>query len=321
MKKKRLPALLLALCLICLIPTCTLAEEEKYTIGVIQLVQHEALDQSTRGFMERLSELLGGEDKVEFLHQNAQGDLANCATIVNGFVASRVDLIMANGTAALQTASNATDVIPVLGVSITDYASSLGLDPFDGATGLNVSGACDLAPLGEQAELIQELFPEAETVGILYCSAEPNSRFQADTIAKELTAMGYAVENFAFSDSNDLASVTLNACNACDVIYIPTDNTVASNAEIVNNICLPHRIPVITGDDGTCAICGVATLSVEYYDIGAAAGDMAYEILVGGADVSTMPIHYAAEVSRKYNAEICAELGIDIPEGYVVIGE
>jgi len=317
----KLLALVLALCLICLAPMSAMAAEEKFTVGVIQLVQHPALDDASQGFMDKLTELLGGEDKVEFLYQNAQGDTANCATIVNGFVASEVDLILANATAALQAAYNGTATIPVLGTSITDYASALDLDNFDGTTGFNVSGTCDLAPLAEQAALLHELFPDAKKVGLLYCSAEPNSLFQVNVVSEALVSLGYEVESYTFSDSNDIASVTTSACASCDVIYIPTDNTAASNAEVINNVCLPAGIPVITGDEGTCSGCGVAVLAISYYDIGVAAGEMAYEILVNGADVAAMPIQYAAEVSKKYNAAICAELGITVPEGYTAIAE
>ena len=320
-KTCKLLALVLALCLICLAPMSALAEEEKYTVGIIQLVQHPALDQASQGFMDKLTELLGGEDKVEFQYQNAQGDTANCATIVNGFVSAEVDLILANATAALQAAYNGTATIPVLGTSITDYASALDLDEFDGTTGLNVSGTCDLAPLNEQAALLHELFPDAKKVGMLYCSSEPNSQFQVNIVTEALLALGYEVENYTFSDSNDLASIATNACANVDVIYIPTDNTAASNAEVINNVCLPAGIPVVTGDEGTCSGCGVAVLAISYYDIGVAAGEMAYEILVNGADVAAMPIQYAAEVAKKYNAAICAELGITVPEDFIAIGE
>lgn len=316
---KKLLALTMALCLLCLTPACALAEGDKvYHIGVIQLIQHPALDQATQGFMDKLTELLG-EGNVEFDYQNAQGDSANCATIVNGFVAANVDLILANATAALQAAYNGTETIPVLGTSITDYATALDLTDFDGTTGFNVSGTSDLAPLDEQAALIKELFPEVKKVGLLYCTAEANSKYQIDVVTAALTEMGIETEPFGFSDSNDIASVTTNACSECDVIYVPTDNTAANNTEVINNICLPAGVPVVAGEEGICGGCGVATLSISYYDIGTAAGQMAYDILVNGADITTMPIQYAPQVTKKYNAANCEALGVKVPEDFVAI--
>jgi putative ABC transport system substrate-binding protein len=293
------------------------AEGETYDIGIIQLVQHPALDAATQGFQDALTEKLG--ENVTFDYQNAQGDSSNCATIVNGFVANDVDLILANATAALQAAFAATEEIPILGTSITDYATALDLDDFTGTTGYNVSGTCDLAPLDQQAALLNALFPDAKTVGLLYCTAEPNSVYQIDMIEGYLADCGYTTERFGFSDSNDIASVATSACDACDVLYIPTDNTAANNTELINNVCLPAGVPVIAGEEGICGGCGVATLSISYYDIGYAAGEMAYEILVNGADVSTMPIQYAPEVTKKYNADNCAELNITVPDDFVAI--
>ena len=311
-------ALTMALCLVCLTPA--FAESDKvYHIGIIQLVQHSALDQASQGFMDKLTELLG-EGNVEFDYQNAQGDSSNCATIVNGFVAGNVDLILANATAALQAAYNGTETIPVLGTSITDYATALDLTDFDGTTGFNVSGTSDLAPLDEQAALIKQLFPDVKKVGLLYCTAEPNSKYQIDVVTKALTDMGIECAPFGFSDSNDIASVTTNACSECDVIYVPTDNTAANNTEVINNICLPAKVPVVAGEEGICAGCGVATLSISYYDLGYATGEMAYEVLVNGADVATMPIQYAPQFTKEYNAELCEILGVTVPEDYVAIG-
>ena len=293
------------------------AEGATYNIGIIQLIQHPALDAATQGFQDALTEKLG--DAVTFDYQNAQGDTANCATIINGFVSADVDLILANATAALQAAFNGTMEIPILGTSITDYGTALGIEGFTGVSGFNVSGTCDLAPLDQQAALLNALFPDATTVGLLYCSAEANSVFQIDVIEPILQGMGYTTVRYAFSDSNDLAAVTTTACEGSDVIYVPTDNTVANNTELINNICLPAKVPVVAGEEGICSGCGVATLSIDYYDIGYAAGQMAYEILVNGADITTMPIQYAPEVTKKYNTINCAELGITPPEDYVPI--
>lgn len=290
-----------------------------YTVGICQLVQHDALDAATQGFKDALTEKLG--DAVKFEEGNASGDSANCSTIVNGFLSTGVDLILANATAPLQAAAAATEDVPVLGTSVTDYATALELDNWTGTVGTNVSGTSDLAPLDEQAAMLNEMFPDAGTVGLLYCSAEPNSVYQCTQIESYLQEYGYTVEWFAFTDTNDVASVTQAACDACDVIYIPTDNTAASNTEAIANVVLPAGVPVIAGEEGICRGCGVATLSIDYYDLGYATGEMAYEILAKGADVSTMPVGTAASATKKYNAANCEALNITPPEGYEAIAE
>ena len=291
-----------------------------YNVGIIQLVEHVALDAATQGFEDALTEKLG--DSVSFNENNAQGDSANCATIANSLVSDNVDLILANATAALQAAAAATSDIPVLGTSITDYATALDIDGWTGTTGTNISGTSDLAPLEGQAEMLAELFPVESypNVGILYCSAEANSIYQADNVQAFLEEMGYSVTQYTFADSNDIASVVTNACDACEVLYIPTDNTAANNTETINNVALPAGVPIITGEEGICAGCGVATLSISYYDLGYATGQMAYEILVNGADVSAMEIQFAPNFTKEYDADRCAELGIEIPSDYVAIG-
>ena len=293
---------------------------QTYTIGICQLVQHPALDKATQGFKDALVETLG-EENVTFDEQNANGDSPTCSTIINGFVSSNVDLILANATAPLQAAAAGTDTIPMIGTSITDYATALAIDNWAGTTGRNISGTSDLAPLNEQAAVIQELFPDAETVGLLYCSGEANSVYQVDVIEGYLTEMGYTCERFSFTDSNDVAAVTQTACDGSDVIFIPTDNTAASNTELIANVILPAGVPVVAGESGICSGCGVATLSIDYYDIGYQAGMMAYDILANGADISTMEVQYAPEVVKMYNASVCEQLGISIPEDYSPIEE
>ena len=305
---KKLGTLVLALVLVAAV-ACASAT----SIGVIQLVQHDALDLATQGFIDAVKAAIPDAD-IEV--QNASGDTAACATHANSFVSAGVDLIMANATPALQAASAATADIPVLATSITEYGVALGIDDFNGVTGINVSGTSDLAPLSEQAAMVKELFPEAKKVGLLYCSAEANSIYQVKVVGEELTNLGYETEEFAFTDSNDVASVTQNAADSCDVIYIPTDNTAAAYKETIGNVVIPASIPVIAGEEGICSGCGVATLTISYYDIGYKTGEMAVEILVNGADISTMPIEYAPQFVKKYNPEIAEALGVAIPEGY-----
>ena len=240
---------------------------QKYTIGILQQLEHPALDAASQGFEDALTELLGA-DNVTFDLQNAQGEQANCATIANNFVAGNYDLILANATTALQCSAAATSTIPI---------------------------------------------------GILYCSAEPNSKYQATQIESALDADGIAYKEYTASDSNDITSVVQTAVSEVDVIYIPTDNTMANNTETINNIALPAGIPIIAGEEGICSGCGVATLSISYYDIGYTAGQMAYDILVNGADITTMEIKTAPQVTKEYNADICSQLGITPPDDYVAI--
>ncbi len=293
------------------------ASDVTYVVGICQLVQHVALDAATEGFKDALVDALG--DAVTFDEQNAQGESSTCATIINSFVSNEVDLIMANATASLQAAAAGTGTIPILGTSITDYGSALDIE-FDGVIGGNISGTSDLAPLDEQAAMLAELFPEAEVVGLLYCTSEANSKYQVDNIKVYLEELGYSCTYYGFSDSNDLASVVTTACTEIDVLYIPTDNTAADNTELINNICLPAGIPVIAGEEGICSGCGVATLSISYYDLGYATGEMAAKILTGEADISEMAIEYAPAVTKEYNADICEALGITVPDDYVAIG-
>ena len=292
------------------------AAGKKFTVGICQLVQHAALDAATQGFEDALTDSFG--EDVTFDFQNAQGDSATCATITNGFVSAGVDLIMANATPALQAAQAATNTIPILGTSVTEYGVALGLTDFSGVVGGNISGTSDLAPLDQQAAMIVEWMPEVKKVGLLYCSAEANSQYQVDEVQKYLEEKGVAVTQYSFADSNDLSSVCQNAANENDALYGPTDNTVAANTGIVDGICRPAKKPVFTGEEGICSGCGVATLSISYYDLGYTTGEMAVKILNGEADISSMPIEYT-DVTKKYNKTICDDLGLTVPEGYVVI--
>ncbi len=295
------------------------ASGDTYTVGICQLVQHDALDAATQGFKDALVEELG--DAVTFDEQNAQGDSNTCSTIINSFVSADVDLILANATPALQAAQAGTNEIPVLGTSVTEYGVALGIENFSGTVGGNISGTSDLAPLDEQAAMLHELFPEAKKVGLLYCSAEANSQYQVDTVKAALEKLGYTCEYYAFSDSNDLTTIVTKAADESDVIYVPTDNTAAANAELVNNVCQPAGVPVVAGEEGICRGCGVATLSISYYDLGVGTGKMAAKILTGEADISQMPIEYAPQFTKKYNKPLCDALEITIPEDYVAIEE
>ena len=291
------------------------SSDGKYKIGIVQLVEHVALDAATEGFKQAIIDELG-EDAVEFNFQNGQNDPNTCSTIVNQFVSNKVDLIMANATPALQAAAAATADIPILGTSVTEYGVALELKNFNGTVGGNISGTSDLAPLDKQAAMITEWFPDAKKVGLIYCSKEANSQYQVDVVKAELENKGLTATLYPFTDSNDLAQICTTAADNNDVIYVPTDNTVAENTGIIDNICAPKKIPVIAGEEGICRGCGVATLSISYYDLGYATGKMAAKILTGEADISTMPIGYAETQTPKYNKQICDALGITPLAGY-----
>ncbi len=294
------------------------SSKKKFTIGICQLAPHPALDAATEGFKDEVIKRLG-EENVRFDLQNAAGEANSCTTIVNSFVNKKVDLLMANATPALQAAANATLTIPILGTSITEYGVALGIDNFSGATGTNISGTSDLAPLDEQAKMVKEIFPTAQKVGILYCSAEANSKYQVDVVADELTKLGLQVESMAFSDSNDINSVLNAKADSIDVLYIPTDNTCASNASIIDSVCSQKELPVVAGEEGLCKGCGAVTLSISYYNIGVKTGEMAAKILLDNADIKTMEIEYDEHPVKKYNPVICQRLGITPPEGYTAV--
>ena len=321
---KKLISLVLAAVMALSLVACGSGNKDKdtsdktYKVGVVQLVQHEALDAATKGFTDALKEALG--DKVEVVAKNASGDSNNCGTIVNGFISDKVDLIMANATPALQAAASATSTIPILGTSVTDYATALEIADWTGTVGGNISGTSDLAPLDKQAAMLQELFPNAKKVGMLFCSSEPNSKYQVDEVTKLLSAAGITCTEYTFTDSNDVSSVTQKACDDSDVLYIPTDNTAASNTEAIANVLVPAGVPAICGEEGICKGCGVATLSISYYDLGVTTGKMAAKILTGEADISEMPIEFT-EATPKYNASMCETLGIEPLEGYTAIEE
>lgn len=290
-----------------------------YTVGILQLVQHDALDAATQGFKDALTDELG--DAVTFDEQNASGETATCATIANQFVTEGVDLILANATASLQASAAATSDIPILGTAVTDYATALDIDDWTGTVGSNISGTSDLAPLDQQAKLFTELTPDAKKIGLLYCSAEPNSKYQADVITGYLEDAGFEVSEYPFADSNDIQAVTTTACNEVDAIYVPTDNTAASNTELINNVAEPAGVPIIAGEEGIAGGCGIATLSISYYDLGYKTGEMAAKILTGEEDVSKMAVESADATTKEYVASRAKKLGITVPDDYTALAE
>ena len=326
MKKVISLVLTLALCLGACLALASCNESGGYTVGIIQLAPHPALDSATEGFKDALTaELEKAGKTVEFKYQNAQGDVPTCSTIVNSFVSNNVDLIMANATAALYSAYSATETIPILGTSITEYGVALKLDNFSGTVGGNVSGTSDLAPLTEQAQMMVDTLglKSGDKVGLLFCASESNSRYQIDVVKGYFSDKGIVCTEYSFTDSNDLQAIVNNAANNSDAIYVPTDNVVASNTEIINNVCAPKKVPIFAGEEDTCRGCGYATLAISYYNIGKKTGEMAAEILLGTKNISEMAIAYDEAPVKKYNKSACESLGIDTAAlealGYVMI--
>ena len=314
---KRIISLILSAALIFALAACG-SSSATYTIGILEYSSHEAQSQAVQGFMDVLTQKLG--DSVAFEKQHASGDANSATLIANNFVTKNVNLILCDNTQSLQIAAAATATIPVLGAAVTDYSQALDLSLTSLTTGINVSGTSDLAPLDKQADMITELFPDAKNVGLIYCSSEVNSLYQINSVQQYLLAKGISCMEFAFTDSNDLAAAVQTACEFSDVIYLPTDNTIAECTGIISDICLTTKTPVIAGEKGICAGCGVATLSIDYYELGKKTGLMAYEILVNGADISKMPIESDENCIKLYNEAIAEELAITLPEDYTPIG-
>ena len=294
-------------------PTPSNDGEKVFQIGIVQLVEHNALDEATRGFKEFLTEKLG--DKVQFNVQNAQGEQTNCTTIVNQFVASKVDLIMANATNAVKAAREATSDIPVVGTSVTDYVAS-GLVASNEAPGANVTGASDMNPVSVQVQLMKTLCPDVKTVGIVINSGEENSAIQAEEAKAAFEAEGFTVKIYSVADTNEIQTVVTAACNEVDAFYEPTDNLIAANVPTMSNITTAAGKPVICGEGGMCDSGFLATYAISYYELGRAAGQQAYDILVNGADPATTPIFFfdVSQLTLVVNEQNAADLGITIPE-------
>ncbi len=313
---KKLISLILSAVIVIALTACG-TTSATYTIGILEYSSHDAQSLAVQGFMDVLTEKLG--DEVVFDKQHASGDANSATLIANNFVIKNVDLILCDNTQSLQIAAAATATIPVLGSAVTDYAQALDISLTSHNTGINVSGTSDLAPLDSQAEMITELFPEAKNVGLIYCSSEVNSLYQINAVQQYLLAKGISCAEFAFTDSNDLSAAVQTACEYSDVIYLPTDNTIAECTGIIADICHTTQTPVIAGEKGICSGCGLATLSIDYYALGRKTGEMAYRILAEGENIASMPIEYDENCTKMYNAEIAEDLGITLPEDYIPI--
>lgn len=318
---KRVIKLLLVLGLLVTLCGCSSNKTEGqltdkiYKVGIVQLVTHDALDAATKGFVDEL--------ELEFsnieIKTKVAGEASNCPIIVDGYIVDGYDLIMANATPALQYASSATSDIPILGTSVTEYGIALGKELRNGTTGINVSGTSDLAPLDKQVEMIIDLIPNVKKVGILYCSAEDNSTYQFEAVSKLLKEKGIEVVVKTFTGSDDVQGATESLCTNCDAIYIPTDNQAASCAATIGNVVYATKTPIICGEEGVCKKCGVATLTIDYYELGKLTGKMAGEILTGKTKIEEMEIKYDTNPVKKYNKEFAELCGIEVPSDYVEI--
>ena len=281
-----------------------------YKIGVLQLTEHAALDASNEGFIAALDDA-GISYEVD--QQNAQNDQSACQTIASKLVNDGDDLILTIGTPAAQAVASATSDIPIIGTAITDFAES-GLVADNEAPGGNVTGSSDLTPVADQIELLQQLVPDAQTVGLLYCTAESNSEVQIAMAEEALDAAGIAHERYSVSSSNEIQQVIESMVGKVDAIYTPTDNTIAAGMATVSMVANENKLPVIVGCDTMVEDGGLASYSINYYDLGYKAGEMAVEILTEGADPAEMPIEYLAAEDCQLiaNQATADEVGIDI---------
>ena len=281
-----------------------------YKIGVLQLTEHAALDSANEGFVAALDD---AGITYEIDQQNAQNDQPTCQTIASKLVNDGDDLILAIGTPAAQAVSSATTDIPVIGTAITDFAES-GLVADNDAPGGNVTGTSDLTPVADQIELLEQLVPEAKTVGLLYCTAEANSEVQIKMAEEALDAVGIAHERYTVSSSNEIQQVVESMVDKVDAVYTPTDNTIAAGMATVAMVANEHQLPVIVGCDTMVEDGGLASYSINYYDLGYKAGQMAVRILTEGADPAEMPIEYleAKDCQLIANQQTADEVGVDI---------
>lgn len=295
------------------------AEGETYQIGVLQLVQHAALDKSNEGFFAALDD---AGISYEADQQNASGEQANCLTIAEKLVSDGNDLILAIATPAAQAVAGVTDEIPILLTAVTDPAQS-GLVNDNAAPGVNVSGTSDLTPVKEQIELLHNLLPEAKTIGLLYCSAESNSEIQIALAKEACDALGLAYEEFTVPGSNEIQTVVESMVGKVDAIYSPTDNVIAAGMATVAMIANDNQLPCIVGEPAMVEAGGLATYGIDYFELGYMAGEQAIDILVNGADVSTIPIGYlpAEQCEMTVNKTTAEMLNVDISklEGAVVV--
>lgn len=299
-------------------------EKDTLSIGIIQYVEHVALDSSREGFVNALKDngYVEGQNMTIDV-QNAQSDQSNLATISDRFVSNKVDLVLGIATPAVQSIAGKTAEIPILGTAVTDYVAAKLVDSNEEPGG-NVSGTTDMNPIKEQIDLLVKLVPDAKTVGVLYTSSEDNSILQAKLAKEAIEALGLAYTEVTVTNSNDVQQATQSIVDKCDAIYIPTDNTFASAMPVVHGVTTQSKTPVICGESGMVQNGGLATLGINYYDLGYQTGLMAVRILKGEAEPATMSIESASGFDFAINGTVAEEIGIEIPEDlteYIIMNE
>ena len=319
-------AVILAVAMICVTAACSgknepavtdpaadnVSSDKTFKIGVIQLLEHDALNANYQGFADKINELMPGQIEIDY--QNAQGEQSNCTTIVNKFVSDNVDMIFAIATPAAQAAKTATSDIPILISSVTDPKEA-GLVDSNEAPGANLTGTSDLNPIEQQSELLLQLVPDAKTVGVFYNSGEDNSIFQYNLAKEALEAKGVTVQAYTVSDATQLETVAQSAVGKIDAAYIGTDNLIASSMGTVSKVLTEAGVPIICGEENMVINGGTATYGLNYYNLGVKTAEMAYDVLVNGADTATMAIQYlpAEELDFAVNKDILAQLDIALP--------
>lgn len=285
-----------------------------YQIGICQYASHTAMDDAVKGFKQALADKLGS--RVTFTEKNGGADSAACVAACSEFVSQNVDLIFADGTTALQAAYAATDKTPIIGANVTDYAAALDFENSINVTGMNISGTSNLVSADDEAGMLHELFPDAKKVGLLYSADEIGSAVQAKALTAPLEGFGYEVRTFTFAGKDDVESTVKAACKSSDVLVIPNDSLAAVNAEAIQTVTAEKGVPVVVSDSGLLSSCGAVGLVPDAYALGYTSGEMAYDVLANGADISTMKIRTPDSVSKKYVADRCEALELEIPDSY-----
>jgi len=290
------------------------SSSDVFNIGIIQYMEHVALDQAREGFIDALKDngYIDGEN-IKIDYQNAQGDQSNLSTISDRFISNKCDLILAIATPAAQAIAGKTTEIPILATAITDFEAARLVKSND-APGGNVTGTTDMNPIKEQIDLLVKLVPDAKTVGVLYTSSEDNSILQASIAKEAIENLGLKYVEVTVTNSNDVQQATQSIVEQCDAIYIPTDNVFASAMPVVHGITSQSKTPVICGEAGMVESGGLATLGINYYDLGYQTGEMAIKILKGEAEPATMSIESATGFDFAINGAVAEEIGIEIPE-------
>lgn len=295
---------------------CSKEEESsgQKKIGVVQLVEHDALDAAYKGFKEGLEDAgYKDGDKIKIEYKNAQNEQSNCQTIAQQFVTDKCDLVLAIATPAAQAMANESKDIPILVTAVTDPASSK-LVKSNEKPGGNVSGTSDLTPVAKQMSLLKELVPSAKKVAMLYCSAETNSKFQVNLAKKEAKKLGLTSVDATVSESSEIRQVVESLKGKVDAIYAPTDNTIAAGINTVSMVANEAKLPLIVGEEGMCTGGGLATYGLNYYELGKQTAAQAVKILEGKAETKDMPIEYQENADLIINKDTAKTLGIEIPE-------